>query len=205
MSSSSSADTEGTCLSKKLEKTVCLQCERRKKWIREIRGERLQRIAKSTNSASRLASSSAASFPGRNECLGTHYSLIEQEEREDNSRQICERDRGKRKHGGKDKARREEKWQTCWCCRDQQTACKMEQASAEKLKHTKPAEKEEMPQCHKDSSWQGRQSRLCQKENKAICSDHQIVRWEGVEVSESCTLAGEEGRIRSMVDSIFTW
>ena len=36
----------------------------------------------------------------------------------------------------------EEKWQTCWCCRDQQRACRMVQASAEKLEHTGPAEKE---------------------------------------------------------------
>ena len=41
-----------------------------------------------------------------------------------------------------DRRRREEKWQTCWCCRDQQRACRMAQASAEKLKHTGPAEKE---------------------------------------------------------------
>ena len=36
----------------------------------------------------------------------------------------------------------EEKWQTCWCCRDQQRACRMAQASAEKLEHTGPAETE---------------------------------------------------------------
>ena len=30
----------------------------------------------------------------------------------------------------------EEKCQTCWCCRDQQRACRMAQASAEKLEHT---------------------------------------------------------------------
>ena len=36
---------------------------------------------------------------------------------------------------------REEKWQTFWCCRDQQRACRMAQASAEKLEHTEPAEK----------------------------------------------------------------
>ena len=36
----------------------------------------------------------------------------------------------------------EEKWQTLWCCRDQQKACRMAQASAEKLEHTGPAEKE---------------------------------------------------------------
>ena len=40
-----------------------------------------------------------------------------------------------------DNRRREEKWQTCWCCRDQQRACTMAQASAEKLEHTGPAEK----------------------------------------------------------------
>ena len=41
-----------------------------------------------------------------------------------------------------DSRRREEKWQTCWCCRDQQRACRMAQASAKKLKLTGPAEKE---------------------------------------------------------------
>ena len=43
----------------------------------------------------------------------------------------------------------EEKWQTCWCCRDQQRACRMAQDSAEKLEHTGPAGKERvasMPQ-----------------------------------------------------------
>ena len=41
---------------------------------------------------------------------------------------------------------REEKWQACWCFRDHQRACKMAQASAEKLEHTGPAEKEKVPQ-----------------------------------------------------------
>ena len=41
-----------------------------------------------------------------------------------------------------DRRRREKKQQTCWCCRNQQRACRMAQASAEKLKHTGPAEKE---------------------------------------------------------------
>ena len=39
-------------------------------------------------------------------------------------------------------SRRKEKWQACWCCRDQQRACKTAQASAEKLEHTGPAKKE---------------------------------------------------------------
>ena len=41
-----------------------------------------------------------------------------------------------------DRKRREEKWQTCWCCRDQQRPCRMAQVSVEKLEHIGPAEKE---------------------------------------------------------------
>ena len=40
-----------------------------------------------------------------------------------------------------DRRKREEKSQTCWCCRDLQRACRMTQASAEKLEHTGPAKK----------------------------------------------------------------
>ena len=44
---------------------------------------------------------------------------------------------------GQRKSRKgEEIWQTCWCCRGQQRACRMAQASAEKLEHNWPAEKE---------------------------------------------------------------
>ena len=74
-------------MSKNFDETVCLQSKKR----REIRGERLQGIVEGASSAPRLASSSAASFPGRNECPGTHCSLIEQEEKEDSSCQICHR------------------------------------------------------------------------------------------------------------------
>ena len=38
--------------------------------------------------------------------------------------------------------KRQEKWQSCWYCRDQQIASRMAQASAENLEHTGPAEKE---------------------------------------------------------------
>ena len=37
--------------------------------------------------------------------------------------------------------RGEEKWQICWCCRDQQKAYRMAQISAKILEHTGPAEK----------------------------------------------------------------
>ena len=66
-----------------------------------------------------------------------------------------------------DRRRREEKWLTCWCCRDQQTACRMAQASAEKLEHIGPAEKERVTSVpQRESSWQVRQSHPCQKEKE---------------------------------------
>ena len=67
---------------KNLDETVCLQSEKREEWIPEIREERLQGIAEGPSSAPRLASSSAALSSGRNECLGTHCSLMELEKRE---------------------------------------------------------------------------------------------------------------------------
>ena len=78
-------------MSENFDETVPLQSEKRRAWIREIRGERLQGIAEGTSTAPRLANSSAASLPGRNECPGTHCSLIEQVEREDSSCQIYHR------------------------------------------------------------------------------------------------------------------
>ena len=78
-------------MSTNLDHTVRLQSEKREEWIREIR-ERLQGIAEGASSAPRLASSSAASLPGKSEFPETHCSLIEQDEGEDSSRQICQRD-----------------------------------------------------------------------------------------------------------------
>ena len=92
-------------MSKNLDKTVRLQSEIRREWMREIRGERLQGIAEGASSVPRLASSSAASFPGRNECPGTNCSLIQQE-REDNSCQICHRVRDNRKDGREDRTKK---------------------------------------------------------------------------------------------------
>ena len=72
-------------MSKNFDETVRLQSEKRQEWIREIIEDRLQGISEGTSSASRPASTSAESFPGRNECPETHCSLIEQEEKEDSS------------------------------------------------------------------------------------------------------------------------
>ena len=37
--------------------------------------------------------------------------------------------------------KREENYQSRWCCRDQQRACRIAQASAKKSEHTRPSEK----------------------------------------------------------------
>ena len=137
-------------MSKNFNETVRLQSEKRQEWIREIREERQEGITEGASSGPRHGSS-AESFSVRNECLGTHCSLIEHEDREDSFFQICQKFEVEKKDGGEDRvartqreshSRREEKWQTCCCCRDQQTACRMAQASAKKLEHTGPAEKE---------------------------------------------------------------
>ena len=65
-------------MSKNFDETVCLQSEKRQELIQQIRGERLQGVAEGASSAPHFASSSAGSFSGRNECPGTHCSLIEQ-------------------------------------------------------------------------------------------------------------------------------
>ena len=94
-------------MSKNLDETVRLQSEKRKEWIRVIKGERLQGIAEGARSAPRLASSSAASLLGKNECPGTHCSLIEQKDKEDSS--CHQRDWGRRKDGGEDRVVRTER------------------------------------------------------------------------------------------------
>ena len=73
----------------------------------------------------------------------------------------------------------------------------MAQASAEKLEHTGPAEKERVASVpQRESSWQERQSRPCQKEKEQSlfsCSEYQIMRGERVKMGESRTLARERG------------
>ena len=85
-------------MSKNFDETVHLQSEKKQEWIREVKGKRLQGITEGASCAPRLASSSSASFLGRNECPGTHCSLIEQEEGEDSFCEICQKDSGKRKN-----------------------------------------------------------------------------------------------------------
>ena len=154
-------------MSKNLDETVRLQSEIRREWIREIRGERLQGIAEGASSVPRLGSSSAASFPGRNECPGTHCSLIKQA-REDSSCQICHRVWDKRKDGGEDRVartkresdnRREEKWQIVGAAETSKKHAEWRRLQRKNLTILGLPKRKEWPQCHRESSWQERRSR----------------------------------------------
>ena len=90
--------------------------------------------------------------------------------------------------------RREVKWQTCWCCRDQQRACRIAQASAEQLNYTGPTEKERvasMPQKQQLASTktaigkEKKQSRLsralhCEREENQGEREPHFVEREGI-------------------------
>ena len=89
-----------------------------------------------------------------------------------------------RKDGGEDRAarteresdsrRREEKWQACWCCRDQQRACRMVQSLAKKLEQTGPAEKE-------------RVTSVPQREQLARTPEPPLAKGKGTELSVQST------------------
>ena len=86
---------------------------------------------------------------------------------------------------------REEKWQACWCCGDQQTACRMAQVSAEKLEHTGPAENNRLSATERAvGKYAGA---TLAKRKRAVSPKYQIMRGERVKVGESRTLTRERG------------
>ena len=91
---------------------------------------------------------------------------------------------------------REEKLQTCWCCRDQQKACRMAQASAEILEHTGPAEKERVASVPQREQF-ARTPQLPLPKGKGTESSVQSTRsWWGERVKVGSHL-GERGGIRA--------
>ena len=78
-----------------------------------------------------------------------------------------------------DSWRRDEKWQTCWCCRDQQRTCTMVQASTQKLEHTGPAEKERVASVPQRAVGKYARAALAKRKwNGAVCPEYQIMRGE---------------------------
>ena len=81
---------------------------------------------------------------------------------------------GWREQNESQRRRREEKWQSCWCCRDQQRASRMAQVSAEKLEHTGPAEKESV-------------ASVPHREQLASTPEPPLPKGKGTEPSVECT------------------
>ena len=88
-------------MSQNLDKTIRLQSEKRQEWIREMK--ETTRNCRGREQRSPSDKLSAALFPGRNECPGTHCNLMEQEERRQFLPDVPER--FTRKDGGEDRTR----------------------------------------------------------------------------------------------------
>ena len=82
-----------------------------------------------------------------------------------------------------DRRRRDEKWKTCWCCREQQSAYRMAQDSAEKLEHTGPAEKKGVASVPQREQLASMPSRPYQKEKeqsrRSRSPDHEVRESQG--------------------------
>ena len=70
----------------------------------------------------------------------------------------------------------------CWCCRDKQRACTMTQASAEKLEHAGPAEKERVTSVLQREQLASMPEPLLPRGEG---TEHPIMRGERVKVDES--------------------
>ena len=146
-------------MSKNLDETVRLQSEKR--------GERLQGIAEGVSSAPRLASSSPASFPGRNECPGTHYSLIEQKREDRFAREIeVKGNTEERTEQGQIGGGEKRSGRLVGAAETSKEHAEWRRLQRKSLNILCLLKRKEWPQCHRESSWQVRQSRPCQKEKE---------------------------------------
>ena len=182
-------------MSKNLKETVRLQSEKRQEWIREIKEERLQGIAEGTSSALRLASSSAASFRGRNECLGTHCSLIIQEDREKtvptrSAREIVVKGKME-KRTERDSDRRRREVADLLVLPRPAKSVQNGAGFSKNLSILGLQKRKERLQRQKAVGKYARSTFAKRKRNRAAYPEYQIVRWERVKVSESRTLARE--------------
>ena len=168
---------------------------------KDKRREKLQGIAEGASSAPRLASSSAASFPGRNECPGTHCSLIEQEIQKTvpaREFQVKEKMEERTEWRGRNESQIEEKEKKNGRLYGVAETSK-ERAEWRRLQRKNwnilgLPKRKEWPQCHSESSWQERRSRPSQKEKEqsrlSKAPDHEGDR---VKMGESRTLARVRG------------
>ena len=147
-STCSSVEIEGAFVSKNFDETVRLQSEKRQEWIREVRGENYKGLKRAQVALPVWPAYQPRHFPGETSVRGPIVAWQNRKEKTVPARSAKEfRVKGKTGErtewrGQNESQIGEEKWQACWCCRDQKRACRVAQASAEKLEHTGPAEKE---------------------------------------------------------------
>ena len=91
-----------------------------------------------------------------------------------------------------DRRRREKKWQTLWCCRDQQKAFSEKTGTYWACRKGKSR----LSATEKAVGKNAGAALAKRKRNKGVCPKHQIVREERVKVGESRTLARKK-RIRA--------
>ena len=126
------------------------------------------------SSAPRLASSSAALFPGRNECPGTHCSLIEQEERETvparSAREMREKGKWRTGWRGQNESQIEgeekKSGRLVGAAETSKEHAEWRRLQQRNLNILDLLKRKEWPRCHRESSWQVHQSRPCQKEKE---------------------------------------
>ena len=132
-------------MSKNFNETVRLQSEIRREWIQEVRGKNYKGLQR----AQVAHPVWPAHQPRRSPEKRMSGDPLQSDRTEGERRQFLpdlpqslRYEERWRRGQNESQIVGEEKWQTLWCCRDQQRACRMAQASAEKLEHTGPAEKE---------------------------------------------------------------
>ena len=185
-------------MSKNFDETVRFQSEKRQEWIREMRGKRLQGIAEGASSTPRLARSSAGSFPWRNDCPGTHCSLIEQEEKTVPARSATEFEiKGKMEERAareSDRRRRKISNRLVGAAETCKALAEWRRLQRKNLNKLGLLKRKKLPQCHRESSWQVCGNRHCQKEKEQSrlfrVPDHEGERLKG---GESPTLARDRG------------
>ena len=162
---------------------------RKDEWIQEIRGERLQGIAEGASSAPCLASSSAALFPRRNECPGTHCTektVFVRSAREfevkgkmekrtgwqgQSESQIEEEKRSGRLVGAAETSKEHAEWR------------RLQWKNLNILGMLK--RKKDLSATERAVGKYARAAFVKRKRNRAVCPKHQIVKWERVKVGES--------------------
>ena len=95
-----------------------------------------------------------------------------------------------------DRRRREEKWQTCWCAETSKERAGWRRLQWKYLSILGLLKRKEWPRCHRESSWQVRQSRFCQKGKEQSRLSRASDRKEGIQCQRSKENSGKRKKKR---------